>query len=112
MKKAKSILRFKISNLDITCSSYCIHISNSYKVRKRKEMKEILNELEESLYKHPNIDTPFNYRTKRGMIREWIAHNNAYKLKYKQDRTGSVDLEYPQKWQMKVLYFFIGMIRL
>lgn len=42
-------------------------------------MKEILNELEESLYKHHNIGTPFNHRTKRGMIKEWIVHNNTLK---------------------------------
>ena len=106
-----NVVVFKVNNLDISCSPSCIHIQDSYKVRNKKEMEEVLKIAEDTLIENcVSIDTPFNHRTKRGMVREWVSHNNAYILGYKQSQTGSVDLEYPQKWYMKILYFILSRV--
>ena len=47
------------------------------------------------------------------MIREWIAHNNLYKLGYKRKQTGSTDINYPYlKWYAPVVYWFLSLIEL
>ena len=44
--------------------------------------------------------------------REWAAHNLAYNLGIKPDRTKNCDLEYEQKWYAKIVYAIIGTIAL
>lgn len=59
-----------------------------------------------------DMDSPLNYRSNKSLIREWITHNNLYKLNLYRDRTASVDLNYPQKWYMKIAYFIFSIISL
>lgn len=59
-----------------------------------------------------DMDSPLNYRSNKSLIREWITHNNLYKLNLYRDRTASVDLNYPQKWYMKITYFIFSIISL
>ena len=47
-------------------------------------------------------------RTMRSLKREWAAHNLLYNMGIMKDRTKDVDLDYPQKWYIKVAYFFVG----
>jgi hypothetical protein len=37
-----------------------------------------------------------------------VVHNRLYKLHILRDRTKDVDLEYKQKWYLKVLYSILG----
>jgi hypothetical protein len=101
----------KINNLEITISKTNIHIHNSYTITKKKDMKCILEKIKALTVKE-KMNTPFKYRTINSMVREWTAHNNAYKLGYEVNRTAHVDLEYPQSWRMKLLYCIIGIIKL
>lgn len=100
-----------IQGLEITITRDNINIKDSYQVRNPFEMRAILKKIKEFL-KENNItmDTPFNHRSMCSMVREWVAHNNAYVLGYKKERTGNVDLNYPQKWYVKVLYFMLSLV--
>lgn len=99
-----------IEGLQITITPNNINIKDSYTIRNPFEMRVILKEIKEFL-KENNItmDTPFNHRSLWSMIREWVSHNNAYVIGYKRERVGSVDLNFPQKWYVKVLYFILSM---
>ena len=99
-----------IEDLQITITPNNINIKDSYTIKDPFEMRVILKEIKEFL-KENNITmgTPFNHRSLWSMIREWVSHNNAYVIGYKRERVGSVDLNFPQKWYVKVLYFILSM---
>lgn len=107
----KNVIRTKIEDVDIVITENNIHIHNSYEIIYSWYMKHILDTLEKYL-KESNItmDNPLNHRSKWSMIREWIAHNNAYNIGIMRDRTAYVDLNFPQKWYMKVLYFMCSLV--
>jgi len=44
--------------------------------------------------------------------REWAAHNLAYSLNIRRDKTESVDFEYEPRWYHKLLYGIVGTIAL
>jgi len=98
-----------IYGLNITVSSNNIHIEESHNVEMPLIMDEIISLLRIELEKaHITMDTPLNHRSNRSMVNEWIAHNNAYILGYKPERTGNVDLNHPQKWYVKVIYWLLS----
>lgn len=99
-----------IEDLQITITPNNINIKDSYTIKDPFEMRVILKEIKEFL-KENNItmDTPFNHRSLWSMIREWVSHNNVYVIGYKRERVSSVDLNFPQKWYVKVLYFILSM---
>lgn len=47
-------------------------------------------------------------RSVNNIRREWAAHNLAYSLGIRRDRTADVDLNFEQKWYEKLAYFVIG----
>ena len=51
-------------------------------------------------------------RSEGSLRREWATHNMLYALGMWKDRTKDVDLNYPQKWYMKVAYNIVGMVAL
>lgn len=98
---------------NITITNNNIHITDSYKVKTRESMKNILNILREYLNdSNITMKTPLDYRSNNSMIREWITHNNLYRLGLYQDRVKNIDLNYPQKWYVKILYAIGSLINL
>lgn len=92
--------------LEITISPNNTHIKDSYLVKSRKDMKNILTQI--SL---PNFSSyACDKRSIKGMVREWCAHNLLYNMGLYKTRTKDVDLEYPQKWYCKVGYFILSLI--
>ena len=51
-------------------------------------------------------------RSERSLKREWAAHNLAYSLGIKRDKTKDVDLNFEQKWYVELMYFIVGTIAL
>lgn len=51
-------------------------------------------------------------RSRKSMYLEWRAHNLLYRFGIKKSKTADVDLEYPQPWYMKVIYWILGRIRI
>lgn len=92
-----------INNHVCTITSNNIHIKDSYDVVSKSEMTEILYAIQ---HNHPECNT-----FKRGytsLIHEWRTHNRLYRLGYQKSRTGSVDLNYPLNWYIKLAYFILG----
>ena len=87
-----------------------IHITDSYKLNK-KQIYQFLKELRLD-ERYSMQDTPLDHRSDKSLVREWITHNNLYKLGLFKSRTKDVDLNYPQKRYMKVIYFIGSIIEL
>lgn len=88
---------------DVTITTGNVNIPNSY----RYSQKEVNDFLVDAKPKHPSC-LPLQKRSKRSLLREWAAHKLAYLVGFQRARTASVDLNYPQRWWVKVLYFFVG----
>lgn len=80
-----------------------IHIKDSYKVTNTSEMKEILYAIQ-----HNNPECKVFKRSYNSMVSEWKAHNRLYKLGYKKHRTADVDINYPLKWYVELIYKILG----
>lgn len=106
-------IKTNIYGLDITITNNNIHIQDSYKVESRSTKGTIIESIREYMEDYaPQMDYPLKHRTNKSAVREWVAHNNLYKLNIERQRTGSVDLDYPQKWYEKLGYFILSIISL
>lgn len=106
-------IELNLCGLDITITKNNIHIKDSWKISTRDAQKYILTELRDFIDDSSiTMDNPLNHRSDYSLINEWVSHNNAYKLGYKKERTGSVDLNWPQKWYMSIVYFICSLITL
>lgn len=105
------MFNIEIQGLKIKVSKNNINIKNSYKIDNRLEMEMILNVLKDEV-KDEHLKSPFDKRDIKGMVREWVAHNNLYKLGYKRNRTCNLDLNYPQKWYAPIAYLISSLIEL
>ena len=112
MRKKKS-LKMDVYGFKVTITSNNINIKDSYKVTSRTRMKVILTIVKEYVEDYgEGIETPFDHRSIKSMVREWVTHNNLYKLGYKKQQTKNIDLNYPQKWYVPVVYWFLSLIQL
>ena len=93
-----------IHGLDIDVSTNNIHIECSCTVENKSEMSTILTTLKVQVAQ-AQIQSPFDNRTIESMINEWVSHNNCYKLGIAPDRTKDCDLNYPQPWYMRFIYW-------
>lgn len=90
--------------LEVVISPNNTCIRDSYLVKSRKDMKNILNQI-----RLPNFsDYACDKRSIKSMIREWRGHNLLYSLGLWKARTKDVDLNYPQGWYEKVGYFILS----
>ena len=105
------MFNIEIQGLKIKVSKNNINIKDSYKIDNRLLMKMILNVLKDEI-SDEHLESPFDKRDVKGMVREWVAHNNLYKLGYKRDRTCNLDLNYPQKWYAPIAYWISSLIEL
>ena len=91
------------NNMKTIVTTNNIKIIDSYKINKKKEMINILLSLKEE---YSNCNT-FK-RSIFSLLCEWKTHNRLYYLGLWKSRTKDVDLNYPLKWYMKILYFICG----
>lgn len=89
----------------ITVTNNNIHIEDSYQYQTSTEMQDILNAV---IVQYPTYDICLN-RSISSMIREWRAHNCLYWLHLWRSHTKDVDLNYPQKWYMRIVYYIISL---
>ena len=104
-KVTTSLLVYK--GVKITVSENNINIENSYKITSKKEIREILD----YIIVHRECEVT-KHRTLDSMLNEWVAHNNLYILHIARERTGSVDLNYPQEKWVSICYWFLSRITL
>ena len=83
-----------------------VKLFDSYAVSK----KDFATELHVIQYMNPRCR--LWHRSEKSLIREWASHNLAYSLNYKREKTADVDLNYEQKWYVKLAYLIVGNIAL
>ena len=93
-----------IIDMRFNVSKNNIHIEDSFIITSRCEMYSILEQLKNI---HP--DSCVWKRSFFHMSCEWKSHNRMYRLGLYRSHTKDVDLNYPQKWYMKVVYFILGL---
>jgi hypothetical protein len=98
-------LYYNDTELFITTSLNNINIKNSYKVRGRKNIKNVICMLKEK-FPENNINKQSTFL----LTQEWAVHNLCYKLNIFRDRTKDVDLNYPKKWYIKFIYSILGFL--
>ena len=81
-----------------------VKLIDSYLVPKSKFSREL------SAIRNLHPTCPLWNRSDGSIKREWAAHNLAYKLGIKRDKTKDVDLEYEQKWYVRLAYWIAGNI--
>lgn len=59
---------------------------------------------------HPTC--PLWNRSESSIKREWAAHNWAYSLGINKGNTADADINFEQKWYVRLAYFIVGSIAL
>ena len=95
--------------MNIIVTENNIHIENSYKIKYKEDMQELLEE-----YRHKyNKDTFYNYiinkRSIKSMCYEWAAHNLLYTLGMFKAHTKDVDLDNEPPYRI-FCYYILGRI--
>lgn len=97
--------KYQIDTIKIYIGEIGINILDSYKIRKVKHMKEVLNKLA------TNEDYKKIKLNKRWLqICEWKAHNLLFNLGYKQERTKHLDLNENNKWYINLGYVCLSLL--
>ena len=83
-----AVLKYKNYSIEYTLSKNNVHIVNSYKIKNKADMNEIVK-----LIRAEATKKGFKYkRSNSSWVTEWRAHNYMYDNKIERSRTGSVDL--------------------
>lgn len=102
----KLVITYKDFIFRLDCSENNTHIEESYRVKKRKDMKEFLKTVKLEL--RGDEGYAIFKRSEASMIREWRVHNLFYSLGIAKERTRDVDLNTGQPWYASVLYFLLS----
>lgn len=96
------MVEFKVKGLDVKVFPDNIKIIDSYKIQKRKDIKEAIIEI---------LDKSTLYYTKRSigsLVREWRCHNRFYNMGLFVSHTKDCDLEAKEALYRRFVYFFLG----
>ena len=85
--------------MDYNVTDNNVHINRSCEIRKKDFQSSLLNIKE--LY--PNCKVFIN-RTLCSLKFEWVCHNFLYQLHIARERVESVDLNWPLRWWVELLY--------
>ena len=83
-----------------------VKLIDSYLVPKRRFSRELI------AIQNLHPDCPLWDRGEGSLRREWAAHNLAYALGINRKKTADADLNFAQKWHVKLAYGVIGAIAL
>lgn len=93
--------------MEIIVSKSNIKIIDSYRIKHKKDMITILDEI-----KSNSPDCQVFLRNQRRLLSEWKSHSILYSLGICRRRTKDVDLDYPPNRILDVLYFLISLLDL
>lgn|SRR5574344_365952 len=94
-----------LTDVTVNVTDNNIHIVDSY-IYSEKDFQEILDTID---YYYCHNAVLIN-RSECSLKLEWAAHNFMYLLHISRARTKDVDLDWPQKWYVKVFYAVVGSI--
>ena len=83
-----------------------VKLLDSYLVQKRLFQRELV------AIRNLHPSCPLWNRSDGSLRREWAAHNLAYSLGIRREKTKDADLNYEQKWHVKLFYGVVGAIAL
>lgn len=89
--------------LSISVSPSNVHIENSFEVKSKTDMYYIIKHIKEKYPEH-NINKLSDFI----LVQEWASHNLCYIFNIYRNRTKDVDLNYTNKWYLKIPYVCIG----
>ena len=92
------------NNGNYTVTANNIHLESSFKVRKEdfeRELRAIRERYPESLVWKRSIQS---------LKREWAVHNALHAMGVVRERTGHMDLNWPQHWLVRLGYTILGTI--
>ena len=92
-----------ICDMVVTVSENNINIKDSYTVTNEEKMKEILFAIQ-----HEYPECKSFLRPLEDMIAEWKTHNRLYNWGMWKSHTKDVDLNYPFKWYIQLIYNILG----
>lgn len=81
-----------------------IHIDNSYKIKSKESMLNVLNDIYNKYY------SDVFKRPMDSLLNEWGVHNLFYNLHLFRSHTRDVDLNYPQKKWLSICYDIVGFV--
>jgi hypothetical protein len=84
-----------------------IHINNSCNYEK-SSFDIVFQYLRD---KYPTNQVLLN-RKDRSLAKEWATHNLLYNMRIARDHTKDLDLNWPQKWYVKLGYCIVGTVAL
>ena len=88
--------------IDCKVSTGKIKLLSSHKYPKARFQPEL--ERIQNLYP----DHAVWHRSMKSLCREWACHNAAYEVGFKREKTADCDLDYPQTWYIRFLYWVAG----
>lgn len=108
MKETK-LYRFLVQDkyaalLGATITDNNIHLEASWRVDSRQQIAKIISCLRDDYPDHPVL----THRSDRSLTQEWLAHNRLYHWGIQQERTRSVDLDYPQPLLHRIAYALLS----
>ena len=89
---------------DYTVTSNNIHLESSFRVRK----EDFESELNAIRAQYP--DSLVWNRSMGSLKREWAAHNALHAMGVFRNRTGHMDLNWPQPWFIRLGYALLGTV--
>ena len=101
-------LPFENSYIHIQFNSKNIHIIDSFRVKRKRDMEKLLSQVEYASFERGI----FYSRDLESWIQEWKAHNVLYNLGICKERTKSVDLNENENKIRKFGYFILSLFSL
>ena len=81
----------------------CLHIKDSHLIQKKQEIQMLLDYIHK-LDGYKDLQAAGYTKTFKSEYREWRAHNFLYRIGYKRERTGSVDIDQNEPMWRRVVY--------
>ena len=91
--------------LEISVSENNVNIKNSFKVKSKKDMYEIIKRIKENNPSNRIVNLS-NFL----LVQEWASHNLCYQLGLYKGRTRDVDLDANKPWYIKIVYGIFGFL--
>lgn len=105
LKQFEWCSEYSIESVNIHVYKDYVNIQNSYKIKKHKHIKDVVNYIKHELSEYTTVSKIDTIN----LISEWKTHNLLYWLNIERDRTAHCDLNHNNSIK-KVLYFIISLL--
>lgn len=90
--------------MNIIVTTTNLHIEDSYQVKSKNEMKDIINKFKRDFPEHVLTKVPTYL-----LVAEWASHNLCYKLGIYKERTKDADLNIDKPYYMNIVYLICSL---